>query len=129
VRPGLLCIAALSIACVGCIESRSCTLELRYAVIVRIENPQGLTIDSVTAKRSHEQDCTSYLGGADASTGDSHEVGYSCFEDGGGTYVVRVESGRSTWTQKVHINANACHTTERKTLTFVLDPKTADSTT
>jgi hypothetical protein len=114
---------------VACDSQRTCTSELRSALTVQISSPQGLEVDSVTATRRVELPCENssveHAGARDAAAG-SNELVYTCWENGGGTYVVRVKSGQSTWTQKVHVNADFCHTTEHKTLSFVLDPETAD---
>ena len=114
------------VACMfGCESSNemnyACTAELRAPMGVSVSSPQGLPIDSVTAECNSEMACVH------KSRYDSDDsVFYSCFEDGGGTYTVTVRSGDLAWTQKVDIKANECHTTEGKSLDFVLDPNTAD---
>jgi hypothetical protein len=126
----VLLLSVCVLACDAFNDSTDCTGEARAAVLVSVSSPHDLAIDSVTATRAHERSCDG-LGALDAgsrdaagSSGDTAE--YSCTEDGGGTYVVRVKSGRLTWTQKVDVKANECHTTEIKKLTFTLDPATAD---
>jgi hypothetical protein len=109
-------------------EQLACTTELRIAVVVGVSSPHGLAIDAVTATNHHTRECEADaparndLGKIDSSAA----VQYQCGEDGGGTYAVSVGSGSLTWTQKVHVNADACHTTEMKMLTFVLEPRMAN---
>ncbi len=47
---------------------------------------------------------------------------YSCFEQGGGMYEVTVVSGGKATSQSAFVPADACHTTERKTLDFIVQP-------
>jgi hypothetical protein len=121
------CLFATVVALLGCDDSTACTRELRFPIQVDVSSPDGLPIDSVTATREREDECAdlSYPGLADG--GDASSSGhYACTEQGGGTYVVRVTSGELTWSKSTHIDADECHTTEDKSLTFVLDPETAD---
>jgi hypothetical protein len=111
-------------------ETQACATNLVAAIQVRVSSPHGLAIDAVTATNHQTRKCDRVEppdeddgGGADSSAA----VHYTCWEDGGGTYGVSVESGKLTWTQNVHVNADACHVTEMKMLTFVLDPHSADS--
>jgi hypothetical protein len=106
----------------------TCTDELRSAVVVHVSSPGGLAVDGVSAMReggAHECESSLFY---DAGSNDAGAVqSYTCWEQGGGTYVVRVKSGASTWTKRVEIDTDGCfHVTEQKTLNFVLDPKTAD---
>jgi len=99
---------------------------------VSVASPRGLPIDSVTATRRSESSCegNSVPALSDAASATSEDGGaiamYVCYEQGGGEYAVKVESGALSWTQSVQVAANACHVTESKTLSFVLDPATAD---
>jgi hypothetical protein len=103
------------------------TDEERAPIHVSVSSPQALPIDQVTATRIHEKPCTiNTISQAGASGSGEKNDEYVCWEDGGGTYVVRVHSGAETWTQEINIQADACHTQEVKQLTFVLDPQTAD---
>jgi hypothetical protein len=78
-------------------------------------------VDAVTATNLNEEPCEALFTG-DAGADEE----YTCYEQGGGPYTVRVRSGSMTWTKAVSVNADACHVTEQKTLVFVLDPATAD---
>jgi len=103
----------------------SCTSEVRGAIKVVFRSPEGLAVDSVTAENRFYAECE---GGPASDSLDAGErmFEYWCYEQGGGTYVVRVTSGDMTWTQRTEISADACHTTSHETLTFVLDPRAAD---
>lgn len=116
----------LALGSAGCAsdDSVTCTLELRSPITVEVTSPEGRPIDAVTAERRHEAECDgSVLSERD---GGPTQAAYWCYEQGGGTYVVRVKSGDLTWTQRTHVTANECHTTSSATLSFVLDPDTAD---
>lgn len=124
----LICFPALSLALAlalaACDDSTSCTAELRSAIEVYVESPDGLPVDAVTATQRSEIPCDMLPSTGAQDAGDAEH--YNCSEQSGGTYVVRVTSGDETWSQAVDIEADECHTTERKTLTFVLDPALAD---
>jgi hypothetical protein len=116
---------ALTLAVVGCGGDDEggalCTLELRLPIAVRVSSPQGLPIDTVTARNREIEQCSSF-GFEDA--GDDRV--FHCAEQGGGKYVVRVASGELAWSQSVDLTADACHVSDSATLEFVLDPATAD---
>jgi hypothetical protein len=111
-------------------RSRSCTNELRSAIVVAIESPHGLLVDSVTAKHRVEDDCsaTGHSGLHGGIDGGSDTFTYNCYEQAGsGDYLVRVTSGDLVWTRTVAVDDDGCHAAQpAQTVTFVLDPKTAD---
>ncbi|MFZ5894407.1 MAG: hypothetical protein ACOY0T_25320 [Myxococcota bacterium] len=105
----------------GCSSSdHLCTLELRSAVTVSISSPNGLPVSPVTVTNETEAECQLTQGAG------SNALTYSCYEQGGGLYTVRVTSGSTTWTKSVSVAADECHVTEQKTVSFVLDPALAD---
>jgi hypothetical protein len=110
------------------IETKACSTELRTAVLVSVDD-NDLPIDSVTATNQDERTCGGTPTGMPVrpvdDAGDETRM-YTCWEQGGGTYVVRVKSGELTWTQRTTVAANECHTSEVKSLHFVLDRQTAD---
>ena len=117
-----VCFLVASFALSACSSSeKSCTTELRTAVSVQIESPEGLPISAVTAENMDELACSSFT-----PTQDAGYVGYDCYEQGPGVYTVRVKSGTMTWSQSVSIAGNDCHVTEHKTLQFVQEASTAD---
>jgi hypothetical protein len=123
----LLLTAGVTSACTDD-DTVSCTSELRSAVTVLVSSPAELAVDSVTATRAREAPCEGGPAGAAGASGDSSTQSseFYCYEQGGGVYTVRVSSGSLTWTQRTTVAADECHTTEHKTLTFSLDPATAD---
>lgn len=102
-----------------------CTNEARLAILVSLENPDDLPIDAVTASRTREESCFLERPARDAGAVDGGEADaaalYSCWEQGAGTYVVRVRSAKRTWTQSVEVAANSCHVSTPQELTFELD--------
>lgn len=105
----------------ACGEDRvTCTTELRVAVDVRISSPEDLPIDRVTAERVNEQDCE-----GEAET-EAPEATFACFEQGGGTYIVRVYSGDLVWTRTLEIEGDRCHVASTETLSIELTAATAD---
>jgi hypothetical protein len=112
--------AALTLACGG---ELVCTQEQRVAVRVHVSSPrdQDLPVVRVTADNGREDVCES------SSEADASSAGtYRCNEQGGGEYTIRVYSDALTWTTRVDVDANECHTTEIKDVDVVLDPQTAD---
>jgi hypothetical protein len=100
-----------------------CTDEARPAILVAVAHPDGLTVDSVKVMHGSEKHC--YLASAprgyDAGEADGPDAAqYLCLEQGQGTYVVRVTSGKRTWTQSVEITGDECHVTNVAKLTFEL---------
>lgn len=102
-----------------------CTNELRTAVTVAVRSPEGLPTDDVTATHGKTTtDCTSWpLDTVDAG---ADSAMYFCWEQGGGTYRVRVESGDLAWTKSVEVEADDCHVRKAAEVEFVLDPEHAD---
>jgi hypothetical protein len=100
----------------------SCTAELRTAVQVTVTAEGGLTIDRVTAERGKEHDCEPW---DDVAV---NPALYSCHEQGGGKYTVRVYSGMLTWTRSVEVpeDDDGCHVTETKELEITASAATAD---
>jgi len=108
----------------GCRGELVCTSEVRVAVRVNIASPDYLPVERVTAERSHEVDCgPSSSIESDASTDEM----YRCNEQGGGEYTIRVYSGDQVWTDKAHVDANECHTTEIADVDIMMDPATAEA--
>lgn len=97
-------------------ENRKCTLELRSAVSVDVQSPEGLSVDEVTVENVGEERCEGEPGLPDG--GDSPD--FVCMEQAGGTYVVRVRSGTLTWTREVDLPFDGCHVTRGETMTVVL---------
>ena len=102
-------------------ETRTCTTELRTAVIVNVSSPDGLPVSAVTSALLGEQPCE---GGPTKVAGFDYR--YLCYEQGEGVYKVRVKSDALTWTQRASLGSDGCHVDGEKTLNFVLDPATAD---
>jgi hypothetical protein len=134
-KKSVRCASRLAIALVFCacgegeLESVTivdgiCTFESRLAILVTIDNPDQLEIDSVTAKRTLEQHC--FLEArprwrlAD-DAGESEGTLYSCWEQGTGTYQVRVKSGDRTWTETVDVPGDDCHIAKVQKITFELE--------
>jgi hypothetical protein len=128
----LLMAAALLCACgEGELETVTvingiCTAELRLAVLVTLVNPSELEIDSVTATRVEEQPCYLESRRKAASTDDAGEPEdegtlYSCWEQGVGTYEVRVKSGEREWSKSVVVPGNKCHVTKVKRISIELE--------
>lgn len=86
-----------------------CSADLRFAIVVELNNPDRLTVDEVTATLASEEQC--FL----ESSARQNPV-YSCLEQGAGTYVVQVISGEQTWTQTVEVAADECHVTKLQKL-------------
>lgn len=101
-----------------------CTLESRLAVLVTVVNPDDMEIDAVTVERVGEHNCfleTRPRSFTVPDAGESEGTLYSCWEQGTGTYVVRVKSGEQTWTESVDVPGNECHVTKAQKLTIELD--------
>jgi hypothetical protein len=93
-------------------------------VSVTLLDDAQLPVDSVTATRTTTEHC--YLEAVPHSddaggAGDTGETHYACWDQGGGTYVVRVTSGERTWTQELDVPGDGCRVSEVPRLTFVLD--------
>jgi hypothetical protein len=98
-----------------------CTMDLRVAVVVQISSPTGDPVTAVTAFNRTERPCRSYP--RDRATPPTE---YFCHEQGGGRYIVRVRTGKGTWTQTVSVGADECHVSDQVTVAFWLDPTIAD---
>lgn len=89
-----------------------CSADLRFAIVVELNNPERLAIDEVTATLASEEQCFLESSARDAP---AHAV-YSCLEQGAGTYVVQVTSGEHTWSESVEVSADECHVTKLQEL-------------
>ena len=101
-----------------------CTLDSRLAVLVTIDNPDDLEIDSVTATRADEQHCFLETRPRERPWEDAGapvDALYSCWEQGTGTYLVRVTSGQQAWSERVDVPGNDCHVTKTQHLTIALE--------
>jgi hypothetical protein len=101
-----------------------CTLESRLAVLVTVVNPDDLEIDAVTVEHVSEHNCfleTRPRGFTADDAGEANGTLYSCWEQGTGAYVVRVKSGKQTWTENVDVPGNECHVTKAQKLTIAID--------
>jgi hypothetical protein len=99
-----------------------CTLESRLAVLVEVYDPDRLTVDKVTATNQREEPCYLERSLRDRSGREESEAAvYSCWEQGGGDYVVRVTSGKRDWSKRVQVEAGECHIGEAQQLTFELE--------
>lgn len=100
-----------------------CTEDLRLAVLVTLDNPDDLPIDEVTATRLDEQHCylESRRGFTSDDAGEREGALYSCWEQGRGAYLVRVQSGKRAWTQTVDVPGDECHVTKVQKVTMTLD--------
>jgi len=82
-----------------------CSDELKIALELSIGVPDGVTISKVTAELEREEECTSFR--PDKTQDD---FVYTCYEQGGGDYLVRVYSGdQEIHSQTVSVMADACH--------------------
>jgi hypothetical protein len=101
-----------------------CTLESRLAVLVTVVNPDDMEIDVVTVERVGEHNCfleSRPRGFTRDDAGEPEGTLYSCWEQGVGTYVVRVKSGKQTWTESVDVPGDKCHVSKAQKLTIELD--------
>jgi hypothetical protein len=108
---GLVC--ASCVVAFGCGDDE-CSAEQRVAleVIVGSAGP----IDKVTVELEDEEECgTGRSSGASPSFSDP-ELVYTCWEQGGGVYTVRVYSGTEVYEEQIEIEADECHIKERASL-------------
>lgn len=101
-----------------------CTDEARLAILVEVSNPDDVAIDSVKATHAREQPCyleSAPLGSVLDDAGASDAALYSCWEQGAGSYVVRVTSGKRSWTQSVDVPGDDCHVTKAQKLLLELE--------
>jgi hypothetical protein len=104
---------AISVACIvlvgvsACEDERSCTTELRTAVLVHVTGDLD-QIERVTADNGRgEQECNNWS--AEADSGATGRWTFSCFEQGAGTYTIRVHLEDETLTETVEVSGNECH--------------------
>ena len=102
-------------ACAGCIALAACgddqcSAGQRVAINVMISG--SAPVDKVTAELEFEEEC-----------GFNRQVGqvFTCWEQGGGTYTVRVYSGDMVHEEEIEIEADECHIKERATLFIDLE--------
>lgn len=89
-----------------------CSAEQRVAVQVLV-NGAG-PIDKITVELEREEECGSFR---DANLGQV----YTCWEQGGGLYTVRVYSGDEVHEEQIEIEADECHIKQRESVTIDLD--------
>ncbi|HEX6243839.1 MAG TPA: hypothetical protein VFZ61_23150 [Polyangiales bacterium] len=110
---GVLGVGALAL---GACKDDGCSDELKIALEVHVTAPATVTVDRVTAELETEQECGSFR---DRIT---DERVWTCYEQGGGQYKVRVYSGDQEVTQETQrVEADECHITERETMYITLD--------
>lgn len=124
----LLAHAALASGlCPACADDMPpCTLELRTAVALKVTSRDDVgTVDRVTVEHGGK---VSECQPGTALSGPNTVGGYSCWEQGGGEYVVRVYSGSLVWTRKgtATETADGCHVEEPIEIDLVLTEETAD---
>jgi hypothetical protein len=108
----LACVCCVAVAACGDDE---CKPELRIAAEVIIT---GIgRIDKVTIELESEKECGSFY---DPGLGQV----YTCWEQGGGLYTVRVYSGDTVREKQVEIAADECHIEERASVQIDLQDET-----
>lgn len=98
---------ALACACCALVSAcgdDECTAELRIAAEVTVTGTGR--IDKVTIELESEEECGSFF---DPNVGQV----FTCWEQGGGLYTVRVYSGDMVREKQVQIDADECHIMER----------------
>jgi hypothetical protein len=105
------------IACMGCgalasCSDDDCTPVQLVAVDVMISGTGP--IDKVTGELETEEECGSFF------DEDGNQI-FTCWEQGGGTYTVRVYSGDRVVEEQIAVEADACHIKERAWLNIDLD--------
>jgi hypothetical protein len=105
---GLLGVSVLALcAC----DDQGCDDKVKIALEVHVTAPVGVTISKVTAELEREEDCGSFR---DRST---DERVWTCTEQGGGQYVLRVYSGDEELHQETkRVEADECHVKELETV-------------
>ncbi len=100
----------------ACEDDVPCTANIVSFQII-VSSPEGLPIDRVTAERERVDDCTAV--GA---------VTYSCHEQGGGDYTIRVYSGDLVWTRETTLDEDedGCHLEQSQSTEIELKAATAD---
>jgi hypothetical protein len=90
----------------SCKDDAGCTQVELIAVQVAVTNPDDLKI-RVTAELTDEQECTFFVD-------DSIGRVYTCYEQGGGTYKVRIYVGDEViYEEDDEVEADACHIKQR----------------
>jgi hypothetical protein len=111
----LVSVSALSLLA-GCKDD--CTDELKIALELHIGVPDGVSISKVTAELEREEQCTSFR--PDKT---SDEQVYTCYEQGGGGYLVRVYQGDQVIHEEtVDVTADECHAQLTSVYTSVTAP-------
>lgn len=101
--PLLLGALALVAAC----DNGSKCDEEKIAIELQLIVPDGTSIEKVTVELKDEQECGTVY---DPAMGKL----YTCWEQGGGTYTLRVYSaGQVIHTQEVELESDGCHIKER----------------
>ena len=93
----------------GCRDD--CSDELRIAIELHLTIPSGVKVERVTAELTREEECTFFrtLSGPV----------YTCYEQGGGDYLVRIYSdGEEIESEVVGVEADECHV-EAATIAYV----------
>jgi hypothetical protein len=92
---------ALSSLLASC-DDGGCSDEEKVALELHINNPDDLDI-KVTAELTHEEECPFFF---DPGTGRV----YTCYEQGGGTYKVRVSvDDQVIYEDEIEVEADKCH--------------------
>jgi hypothetical protein len=77
---------------------------------MRLTVPNGVRIDRITAERRIEEECGSF------SNRSAGQV-FTCWEQGGGIYIVRVYSGgQPLYAEEVDVEADECHVKQRASI-------------
>jgi hypothetical protein len=94
------------LASASCKDGGKCSDEELVAIEVHVKNPEDLAI-SVTAELKSEEECPFFV---DPGTGRV----YTCYEQGGGTYKVRIYVGdKVIYEEDDEVEADACHIKQR----------------
>jgi hypothetical protein len=102
----------------GACKDDGCSDELKIALEVHVTAPVDVAIDKVTVELESEQECGSFR---DRTT---DERVWTCYEQGGGPYLVRVYSGDEEIHQETkRVEADDCHIKERETVFITVDPE------
>lgn len=111
---GVLASASLLSAC-----DEGCSDELKIAIELYLTVPDGVSVDKVTAELDEEQECTSFR-----PDKEQPEQVYTCYEQGAGSYKVRVYSaGKEIHSEDVEVRPYECHA-ERVSSFITVEPPT-----
>jgi hypothetical protein len=112
----MLPVVLLASSALAACKDDGCSDELKIALELYINVPEGLSITRVTAELEREETCGAFR--PDKTTDD---LVYTCYEQGGGSYVVRAYSGdQEVMNETVPVTADECHA-ERATAYLVVD--------